>query len=361
MLIPAPRLLVLMTGLSTACLVAAQQPTAGGQAAAPAARYQAPAPYASTVQSQQGQAPAQPSAAAIAVASGRDQGLPAGRPSPMPTPLPEPISRVQQALEQVAPLEPAEVSDLMGKLYERQRAAGQNVTGQRPAKPITSAETLDLSPGATPPVLRIAIGQGSVISFVDAAGRPWEIVDDLNFNDRAYSVRLLGPHLYAITLKSRETAHVTVVLKGLPRPISITAVPATQETDYIKEFMVPRFIDGQPPASVASSAQEGALAFNAPELLNFLYRTPPKGARQLSVSGLPDVTAWQTGPTKMVVRTGGQVVIPAFSRRHGSSDGAAVFEVPLTPVVSITQGGVMHRVQVSGFVVESTASTLGGR
>lgn len=305
-------------------------------------RYAAPSPY--------GVAPPSNPAVAAAVANGRERPAPAAS---MPTPLPP--SRVQQALEQVAPLAPDEVIVLRKEILQRQRAASENVTQRKPARPTTSAETLDLTPGATPPIIRVAVGQGAVLSFVDAAGRPWEIQDDQNFNDRAFAVRLLGPHLYSVTLKSAETAHIAVVLKGLSRPISVTAVPAVEEADYIKEFAVPRFIDGQPPAAIASSSAEGALAFNAPELLDFLYRTPPKSAKQLQSTGLPGVTVWQTSSTRMVVRTAGQVVIPAFSRRHGSSDGVAVYEVPLSPVVSITQGGALHRVQISGMAVESAS------
>lgn len=307
--------------------------------APPASRYLPPSPYS-------------PSAG---VANGQDGAIGgrAGGSGSMPTPLPAPVSRVQQALDQAAPLTRDELLELRRALMDRQQAASENVTGRKPARPTTSAENLDLSPGATPPVIRVAVGQGTVIAFIDAAGRPWEIADDLNFNSRAFAVRLLGPHLYSVTLKAPEPAHLAVVLKGLARPISITAVPAVDEADYIKEFVVPRFIDGQPPPSVASSSSEGALAFNAPELLAYLYRTPPKTARALKAEGLPGVTAWQTSATRMVVRTSGQVIIPAFSRRHGSSDGATVFELPLSPVVSITQGAAVHRVQISGMSIES--------
>jgi intracellular multiplication protein IcmK len=314
-------------------------------------RYTPPAPYSAAPA-----AAATPSAtaAAAAVANGREQAmnLPQPRPGAMPSPVPA-RSRVQEALDQVAPLNPDEIVELRKKILERQRAASENVTGRNPARPVTSSETLDLSPGASPPVIRVARGEGAVISFVDAAGRPWEIQDDLNFNARAFAVKLLGPHLYSVSLKAPEPSHLVVVLKGLARPISVTAVPAVEEADYIKEFVVPRFVDGLAPATVASAANEGALAFNAPELLNYLYRTPPASARALKVQGLPDVLAWQISPSRMVVRTSGQVVIPAFFRRHGSSDGAAVFEVPLSPVVSVTQGGALHRVQIVGIAVEA--------
>lgn len=281
-------------------------------------------------------------------------GLPPGPPPQLP---PAPLDKVQFALDQTAPLTPAELTELMTKLHERQLAAGQNITGRPQARPVTSSELLDLSPGGTPPVVRVAVGQGAVLSFSDSAGRPWPLVENLNFNSRAYTTKVLAPHLYAITLNTREVAHVTVVLKDLPRPIVITVLPAQDETDYLKEYTIPRFVDGLPPPSVAASSREGALAFNSQDLISYLYRTPPAGARSLTINGLPGVTAWQSAPGRMVVRTAGQVVIPAWSRRHAANDGVAVFELPLSPIVSITEGGALHRVSVGGYVVESRVRT----
>lgn len=298
-----------------------------------------------------------PTAAAPVVMQG-----PEGRPNPsapMPKPVPSSMAldKVQTAIDQSVPMTAEELTRLMRALYERQRAGTQNVTGSPPAKPVTSVETLDLSPGAVPPVIRLALGQGATLSFSDAAGRPWPIVDNLNFNGRAFDGQLLGPHLYAVTLKSREPANITIVLKDLPRPIVITALPAGEETDYLKEYTVPKFLGGQPPAAVASSSKEGALSFNSPELINYLYRTPPKAAKALNIVGLPGVMGWQTSATKMVIRTSGQVVIPAFSRRHAATDGVAVYEVPLSPIVSITEGGALHRVSISGYSVETTGTS----
>lgn len=287
-------------------------------------------------------------------------GSPTGRPAPaapMPSPIPGGFDKVQSAIDQSVPFTPTEIMQLKRELYERGMAAYQNETNSPPAKPITSVETLDLSPNATPPVIRVTVGQGAVLSFNDAAGRPWPIADNLNFNGRAYEAKLIGPHLYSIRLLSREPASLTVVLKDLSRPIVITVLPATDETDYLKEYTVPRFLDGMPPAAVASSSREGALSFNSPELINYLYRTPPKGAKSLTAAGLPGVMVWQIAGNKMVVRTSGQVVIPAFSRRHASSDGVAVYEVPLSPVVSITEGGALHRVSIGGYTVETGATS----
>jgi intracellular multiplication protein IcmK len=275
----------------------------------------------------------------------------AGQSAPNPTKYTKP-DLLEMAVDATIPMTPAQMKSFMEKLLENQRAISANITGTAPPRAITSVEQVDLSPGATPPVIRLALGQGSTLSFMDAAGRPWPIADNLNFNGRAYNAQLLAPHLYAVTLLSKEIANLSIVLKGLPRPIVITVVPALDETDYLKEYTIPKFLDGLPPASIAASAKDGAQSFNSAELLDFLYRTPPKDAKSLTVKGLSDVMAWQTGSGKMVVRTSGMLVIPAFLRRHTSAD-VSVFELPLSPVVSITQNGSLHRVSIQGYTVDS--------
>lgn len=335
-------------GLMSACSVFAQntyspRPPYGTAPATPAA------PAAPANGGQAAVSPSQQTAQSAPAASYRTPPA-----APMPTPLP--FDKVGSAIDQSVPMTAVEIRKLMTELIERTQAGNENFTGRPAAKPVTSQEQIDLSPGSVPPVVRVAMGQGTILSFADAAGRPWPIADDRNFNTRAYEVKLVGPHLYSISLTKREAANITVVLKGLARPIIITVLPATDETDYLKEYTIPKFLDDAPPAAVSASSREGALSFNSPELLNYLYRTPPKGVKQLTVAGLPGVMAWQSGPLKMIVRTAGQVVIPAFSRRHGSTDGVTVFELPLSPVVSITEGGALHRVSIGDYTVDTSTT-----
>ncbi|MBQ0916912.1 hypothetical protein KBW71_00410 [Hydrogenophaga aromaticivorans] len=283
------------------------------------------------------------------------------QPAPMPSPLPSgggpDVNLVQEALDQAAPLTAQEIREFMQEFGSRTRAAAENHTGRPPARPVTSVEQLDLSPGATPPVVRVALGQGAVLSFQDAAGRPWPIVDNLNFNATAFTTKLIAEHLYSVAFKRNAPANLTVVLKGLARPIVITALPATEEADYLKEFTVPRFLDGAPPAAVSASASEGAITLNATELLNYLYRTPPATARELDVKGVPGVLAWQTGDSTMVIRTDGLVVLPAWVRRHVASDGMGVYEMPISPVVSISKNGSVQQLLLSGYNIPSIAAS----
>jgi len=348
-----PRYAVLLSLLALAGHLQAQYvpPHLQGRAAAPASGAQQGAQQGAPGGAPQG-AQARPQQAWPPGQAGQGQA------TVIPAPPPD---LVGMGLEMSAPMNAEQVRQLMEELHRRNMATRENFSNRPPARPVTSLHTLDLSPGATPPVVRVAVGQGSVLSFADAAGRPWEIVDNINFNANAFAVRLIGPHLYTIALMQPMPANISIVLKDLPRPIVITAVPAQNEVDYLVEFTVPRFLGGRPPANaLATAADPSAPVFNAQTLLGFLYRTPPRDAVALRVEGLPGVQAWQSGPNTMVIRTDGLVMLPAWLRRHVSTDGMAVYEVPLSPVVSISQNGRVHRGALSGFVVNKATATQVG-
>jgi len=111
-----------------------------------------------------------------------------------------------------------------------------------------------------------------------------------------------------------------------------------------------------PPTAMASAAP--APSHMAAELMEYLYRTPPREARRLTVagSGTDEIMAWQISPSSMAVRTSAQILSPAWVRRQGSSDGVFVYQLPITPVVVIAQGGELRNVSLGGISVEPAGS-----
>lgn len=282
------------------------------------------------------------------------QGAAAPAPAPMPAPMPAPISLRERALQRTAPMTPEEVRALKQDLAERGDAVRENLPDRPQGIPVSRVETIDLSPNSAPPVVRVGVGQGVSLSLLDKAGRPWKIVDNRVFDQAAYDVKLVSPSTYTVAQKLPRRSNLVLMLEDLPRPIVLTLVPATSEVDYLVEYTVPKFIGGQPPAAdVASAGASAALTYNAADLLDYLYRTPPATAKTLSVRGLPGVLAWQSGATTMVVRTEGLVMLPAWNRRHVSTDRVAVYELPLSPVVTISQNGTLYRVNIDGYTVPS--------
>ena len=278
---------------------------------------------------------------------------PQGNNAAMPTPY---VATTQAVLDKISPLTPKEIVNLRKQIDERKDAFSENISGRPPARPTSTQTTVDLSPGGTPPVLRLTPRQGATIMFVDAAGRPWPVEAADNFNDAGYAVAQMAEHVFSVGMKQPQIGNIAFKLKDIARPVSVTVMPAQDQTDYNLDLVVPKFVGGVPPTAMASAAP--APSHLSDDLMAYLYRTPPRDARRLNVggSGTDEIMAWQISPTSMAVRTSAQILSPAWMRRQGSSDGVFVYQLPLTPVVVISQGGELRNVALSGISVEPAGS-----
>jgi intracellular multiplication protein IcmK len=288
------------------------------------------------------------------------QGRPAGAaPAPVNavapgTPLPSPYpgagaggdGLVGNALDRTAPLTPEEILVLRKRLYERDEAMNQNVVGPV-SKPVTTVYTLDLSPGATPTVIRVSPFQGAIVTFVDAAGRPWPATIADNFAGNLIDVKQFTDNQVSVGLKRPEpiNAGVAVSLKGLTTSaVALTVLSGQTETDRQVTLVVPRYVDDTPPGV---GQIKGEPALPAGDLMAFLLRTPPTTATKLGVDGLEDALAWQVSPTRMVVRTKA-LVASGFYRSQGLGDGTSVYEMTLSPSIRVTEDGVLKSVHITG-------------
>jgi len=271
---------------------------------------------------------------------------------PMPTPLPGgampapmPINLQQEALERIAPLTPAEILDLRRDLDRRGAAMTQPLN--QVGRPVRRVVSLDLSPGAAPEVVRTAFGQGGVVTFLDAAGRPWPVLDLDNFNPGGLDVGILGVNGVSIGVKSATVrfGNIAVRLEGLSSPVTFGVAIGQEEIDYSVEMKLARYLPGLP-APVGSVEALPSLA--APELLNYLLGTPPSTARALK-SDNPAAKAWQVNSQTMIVRTEALLASPRYSRRQSSASGMTVYELPASPRIILASQGQMQSVTVTGF------------
>jgi intracellular multiplication protein IcmK len=269
---------------------------------------------------------------------------------PMPTPLPggampAPANLKQEAIDRLAPLSPSEIIELRQELSRRAAATVQPL--EPVGKPVRRFVALDITPGATPEVIRTAFSQGSVISFVDAAGRPWPVSQADNFNPTGFDAATFGPNAVSVGVRSptSRSGSIAVLLEGLPTPLSFSVVTGQREVDYSVEVQLPRYLPGQP---APVGAVEQIRSLGAADLMNFLLNTPPREARALQ-SDSPTVTAWQISPERMIVRTEAMVASPAWQRRQSSTAGVSVYDLPVTSRVLIAAQGQMMSVRVSGF------------
>ncbi len=273
---------------------------------------------------------------------------------PAGSPIPSPYggeSLPNMAVDHVAPMTPAEELWVRKQLLERQQAQTQNINGPAP-KPVTTVYTLDLSPGAAPPVIRISPLQGAVVTFVDAAGRPWPAKLAHNFAEKVIAVEEFTDHEISVGLKTQDpiNAGVAVALKGL-NAVVLTILSGQTETDRTVTLVVPRYLDNSPPGV---GMVKGEPALPVGDLMNFLLRTPPATATKLDVDGIEDALAWQISPTRMVIRTKA-LVVSGYFRSQGLGDGTAVYETQLSPSIRVAQEGVLKLVHLNGLQVSETS------
>jgi intracellular multiplication protein IcmK len=303
---------------------------------------QAPAAGAPSVALQPAQVPAQAGgspAPYIATATVPPPGM------PLPAPR---VDLVNEAIDQTAPLTPEEMIRLRRELLLRGDALTANVSGRAPAQQVTSRYELDLSPGATPPVIRATPGQGVIVTFEDVNGKAWKVKLGDNFGSGAgVSVSEFTESSLSVGVSNHASVgNVAVALDGLSTPVVFTVVSGQPKTDYWVQMVVPRFLGGEPPAIVAAPLP----SFKQRELADFLLRTPPAHAKRLQVDGLAGAMAWETRPGVMVLRTNAMVTSPTTNKLP-SADGMAVYEMPVTPLVMATSNGRFVSIQVSGFTV----------
>ena len=199
--------------------------------------------------------PAQMPAAPTAPAAPR-QPLPAGYATgaPMPMPLPSPPADLKaEAIDRIAPLTPKEILELRKELGARGAAMTQPL--EPTAKPVRRVVRLDLSPGVAPEVIRTAISQGSVITFLDAAGRPWPVLAADNFNPSGFDIATFSNNGVSIGVKSAaaRAGNLAVLLEGLQIPVTLSVQTGQREVDYSVNSMCPSCCLGRLRRSAPSS------------------------------------------------------------------------------------------------------------
>jgi intracellular multiplication protein IcmK len=255
------------------------------------------------------------------------QGQP-GVPTALP-PLPQP-SVVQQALTESGMfLTPTQIRELKKQAEEMGRAAAEEPTG-RPPRSETRFVTYSMSPGSTPPVVRLYMGYPTSVVMVDSAGNPWPIE---NFVGGSKHIEIKRPlekedansaslTITPLTPTGKFThGGVTVYLKGHPIPISLTYVGGQPMVDQRLDVRVPM---RGPNTSAPMSFGVGPAA--NPQLLSLLEGVAPTGAKSLVVPSR-NAQAWSLGNGKMLVRTPLVIISPGYVAGMKSSDGTNVYEM----------------------------------
>ncbi len=213
-----------------------------------------------------------------------------------------------------------------------------------PPRPAATTQIVNLSPGSTPPVIRLAQGFVSSVVFLDSTGAPWPIVaydlgDPSSFNiqwDKSGNTLMMQAN------KLYNYGNMAVKLQGLNTPVMLTLVPGQKAIDYRVDMRV----QGYGPNAKRLPTGVGLPPSADSTLLKVLDGVPPAGSNSLVVKGGP-AKAWVIGQ-KMFVRTGLTILSPGWISTMTSADGTHAYEMIKAPVLLVSWHGKVMQLKLEG-------------
>lgn len=261
------------------------------------------------------------------------------------------------------PLDPHQIHDLRDEFNEQQRAK-TSYQGRIPPKPTSSSIVVDLSPGATSPVIRLAAGFVTSLVFVDSTGAPWpirayDIGDPKAFNIQweteasDKSKKGLDPAatmsnvMLIQAMSMYKEGNMAVMLLGMNTPIMLTLIPGQREVDYRVDLRLPRHGPLAQPTLNENESIAGVTQQYEGDLLKVLNRIAPADSKTLPIDGGP-AEAWLKDDL-LYIRTSMTVISPSWLSKMSSSDGMThVYVMPATSVLLALDHGKTFHLSVKG-------------
>lgn len=248
----------------------------------------------------------------------------------------------RQLLNKSMPMTPEQIIDYRKELYRSQQAV--NTSPVTPPRPVSSTITVDLSPGMSPPVIRLAPGFVTSMVFLDATGQPWPIADYSIGNSKQFNVQWDSKKntLFIQSTTNFTSSNLALRLAELDTPLVISLVSGQKEVDYRTDIQV----NGHGPNALAPILGNDLPQATSTHLLGVLDGIPPAGSKELLMN-CAFGRAWVTG-NRLLFRTRLTVLSPAWLATVSSPDGTRVYDMPKTPLILATQDGKTIRIELRG-------------
>ena len=268
------------------------------------------------------------------------------KPVPMPANLSEDERIDELAFDGLQktlyPLTPDQLLHLKKHFSDHERAQAASIGV--PPKPTATSQMVNLSPGSTPPVIRLSQGFVSSLVFLDSTGAPWPIsAYDLGDPD-AFNIQWdkTSNTLMIQASKMYTYGNLAVRLRDLNTPVMLTLIPGQKAVDYRVDLR----IQGYGPNATNLPMEAGLPASVSDVLLHVLEGVPPGGSSRLVISG-GDARGWLLND-RMFVRTNLTVLSPGWIGSMTSADGMHAYEMQKSPVILVSWHGKVMQLKVEG-------------
>jgi intracellular multiplication protein IcmK len=264
----------------------------------------------------------------------------AGPSTPPTPPQPSPYDKAfGNAVTQIFPMTKEQIIKLREVHDASQFAAA--IPAGIPPRPTATSLQINLSPGATPPVIRLGAGYISSLVFVDATGQAWPI-DSYSVGDpSAFNIQWdqKGNTMLVQSLTQYKRSNMAVILKELSTPVMVTLISGQEALDYRVDLRIPKF--GPNAVFSRSSIPDAA----DPLLLDILNGIAPDGSKELVVKG-GECQAWSMKNT-LYLRTKLSLLSPGWKAKMSSIDGTHAYQLQLVPIILATQHGRDKRITLT--------------
>lgn len=248
----------------------------------------------------------------------------------------------KQLTDKISPLTPDQIVEMRKQQDKTQRAVA--TLPSTPPRPVSSTLTVDLSPGASPPVIRLGVGFVTSLVFVDSTGQSWPIADYSLGNPKNFNIQWdrKTNTLFIQGTTTYNSGNLAVRLATLDTPVMISLVSGQKDIDYRVDLQV----RGRGPNALAAVVGDGLPSPIEPVLLSVLDGVPPAGSVEMEVSGACG-RAWLWNG-KLIFRTQLTILSPAWNSTVSSIDGTRVYEMSPTPLILATQNGKTIKIRLKG-------------
>ncbi|MCF8037254.1 MAG: DotH/IcmK family type IV secretion protein [Desulfobacteraceae bacterium] len=254
----------------------------------------------------------------------------------------------ERSLNGQFPMTPEQIE----KLKRRMNGTKKAVHKRTPPKMINRTRRLSFETGKKSPVVRIAPGYVTTISFFDSTGRPWPVTSVVLGNPNYYNVQRPDNQNNVITiaaLKDYVDSNLALTFKSqhMPSTIQLKTVSGQdgEETDSLVVF---RADQRGPNAEQPMIGPEPDPTIDS-VLMQFLDNVPPEEARRIRLLSGGDsghearedrqgVALWSYQDS-LYLRTRHPLTWPAWNAVAKGPGGVRVYELSRVPSLMISDNG----------------------
>lgn len=247
------------------------------------------------------------------------------------------------------PMTPAQIQQFKRHMDDTKKALHKKA----PPKMTNHTQRLSFETGQKPPVMRIAPGYVTTISFFDSTGQPWPVTSVVLGNPNYYNVQRPDNQTNVITIAALEqyvdtNLALTFKDQNMPATIQLKTVSGDdeRETDSLVVF---RAEQRGPNAKSPMIGPEPDPTIDS-VLIQFLDNVPPASAervRLLSDGNSENKEAWEdhqgvamwSYQDTLYLRTRHPLTWPAWNAVAKGPGGVRVYELARVPSVMVSHNG----------------------